>query len=95
LLTKEAVAVTALKKNVVAAIKEVSARLGNTVAVCRKCYVHPEIVGAYLDGKLVIDETPPETARSAPDFEQLSAYETAVLAFLHSRIGRVPVVQAA
>jgi DNA topoisomerase-1 len=86
---------TALKKNVIAAIKEVSARLGNTVSVCRKCYVHPEVVGAYLDGKLVIDESPPETARSAPDFEQLSAYETAVLAFLHGRVGRVPVVQAA
>ncbi len=92
---EEATAATALKKNVVAAIKEVSSRLGNTVAVCRKCYVHPEIVGAYLDGKLVIDESPPETARTAPDFEQLSAYETAVLAFLHDRIGRVPVVQAA
>lgn len=86
---------TVLKKNVVSAIKEVSSRLGNTVAVCRKCYVHPEIVGAYLDGKLTIDESPPETARTAPDFEQLSAYETAVLAFLHSRLGRVPVVQAA
>lgn len=88
-------AATVLKRNVVTAIKEVSSRLGNTVAVCRKCYVHPEIVGAYLDGKLAIDDTPPETARAAPDFERLSAYESAVLSFLHGRIGRVPVVQAA
>ncbi|MFO0739686.1 MAG: DNA topoisomerase IB [Labilithrix sp.] len=88
-------AATVLARNVVAAIKEVSSRLGNTVAVCRKCYVHPEIVGAYLDGKLAIDDAPPETARAAPDFERLSVYETAVLSFLHRRIGRVPVVQAA
>lgn len=88
-------AATVLKRNVVTAIKEVSSRLGNTVAVCRKCYVHPEIVGAYLDGKLAIDDTPPETARAAPDLERLSAYESAVLSFLHGRIGRVPVVQAA
>ena len=28
-------------------------RLGNTPAICRKSYVHPEIVGAYLDGSLL------------------------------------------
>src|SRR6476646_387852 len=35
---------TALKKNVVEAVKEVATRLGNTATVCRKCYVHPEVV---------------------------------------------------
>ena len=29
------------------------ARLGNTPAICRKCYVHPEVLDAYLDGSLV------------------------------------------
>jgi DNA topoisomerase I len=42
-----------VKRNVVRAIESVSARLGNTVAVCRKCYVHPAVVDAYLDGSLV------------------------------------------
>jgi DNA topoisomerase-1 len=42
-----------VKRNVVRAIENVSARLGNTVAVCRKCYVHPAVVDAYLDGSLV------------------------------------------
>jgi DNA topoisomerase-1 len=42
-----------VKRNVVRAIESVSARLGNTVAVCRKCYVHPAVVEAYLDGSLV------------------------------------------
>jgi DNA topoisomerase-1 len=41
------------KRTVVRAIETVSARLGNTVAVCRKCYVHPAVVDAYLDGSLV------------------------------------------
>jgi DNA topoisomerase I len=41
-----------VKRNVVRAIESVSARLGNTVAVCRKCYVHPAVVDAYLDGSL-------------------------------------------
>ena len=26
-------------------------RLGNTPAVCRKCYIHPAILAAYMDGK--------------------------------------------
>ncbi|MBT1705298.1 DNA topoisomerase IB [Chryseosolibacter indicus] len=35
------------KKNIVAAMQEVSQKLGNTVAVCKKYYVHPEIVNLY------------------------------------------------
>jgi DNA topoisomerase-1 len=30
----------------------VARRLGNTVAVCRKCYVHPAVIDAYLAGRL-------------------------------------------
>lgn len=43
---------TEAKKNVVQAIKAVAHRLGNTPAVCRKCYVHPAILDSYLTGKL-------------------------------------------
>ena len=28
-------------------------RLGNTRAVCRKCYVHPAVIDAYLDGSMM------------------------------------------
>ncbi len=38
------------KKNVVQMIKTVSQRLGNTPSVCRKCYVHPAVIEAYLKG---------------------------------------------
>lgn len=44
---------TQAKKNVVAAIKAVSERLGNTPSVCRKCYVHPEVLVKYMDGPTV------------------------------------------
>jgi DNA topoisomerase I len=37
---------------VTAAVKGVAARLGNTPAVCRSCYIHPAVIGAYLDGSL-------------------------------------------
>jgi DNA topoisomerase-1 len=40
------------KRTVAAAIAEVAARLGNTPAVCRKCYVHPSVVAAYMEGAL-------------------------------------------
>lgn len=43
---------TGLKKHMVRAIETVAARLGNTKAVCRKCYIHPAILNAYLDGSL-------------------------------------------
>src|SRR4051812_33466371 len=41
-----------LKRNLVRAIETVAERLGNTKAVCRKCYIHPAGMNAYLDGNL-------------------------------------------
>ncbi len=43
---------TQAKKNVVQAITAVAERLGNTPSVCRKCYVHPAVLEAYLNGQL-------------------------------------------
>jgi DNA topoisomerase-1 len=40
------------KRNVLRAMESVAARLGNTPAICRKSYVHPAVVDAYLDGSL-------------------------------------------
>jgi DNA topoisomerase IB len=42
----------AARRAIVAAIEEVAARLGNTRAVCRRCYVHPVVLDAYRDGSL-------------------------------------------
>lgn len=38
---------------ITAAIREVARQLRNTVAVCRKCYVHPAVLAAYTGGTLV------------------------------------------
>ena len=42
----------ALKRMVGAAIATAAARLGNTPAICRKCYVHPQVLAAFADGRL-------------------------------------------
>jgi DNA topoisomerase-1 len=40
------------KRVVVASVKETAAALGNTVAVCRKCYIHPRVLELFLSGEL-------------------------------------------
>ncbi|HWD00621.1 MAG TPA: hypothetical protein VG456_27885 [Candidatus Sulfopaludibacter sp.] len=43
---------TQAKKTIVAAVKAVARRLGNRPATCRKYYMHPAILDAYMDGSL-------------------------------------------
>jgi DNA topoisomerase-1 len=40
------------KKAQLDAIRQVAKRLGNTPAVCRKCYIHPAVLDSYLNGSL-------------------------------------------
>jgi DNA topoisomerase-1 len=40
------------KKQFAHAVESVAKQLGNTVAVCRKCYIHPAVFEAYADGSL-------------------------------------------
>jgi DNA topoisomerase-1 len=44
------------KRNVVRAIDEVAKRLGNTKAVSRKCYIHPAILDAYMQGVTIASD---------------------------------------
>src|SRR5215211_7819669 len=74
------------KRNVVAAVKQVAERLGNTPAVCRSCYVHPEVLEAYERGRS-IEEFRPRRARrlirrQQPDY---SVEELALLKLLRAR----------
>ena len=41
-----------IKKELVTTIGAVSRRLGNTPTICRKCYIHPEVLTAFADGRL-------------------------------------------
>jgi DNA topoisomerase-1 len=77
---------TRAKKNVVTAIESVAARLGNTKTICRKCYVHPAVIDAYLEGdtvETVKDRVEQELAESLAD---LPPEEAAVLTLLHHRL---------
>ena len=78
----------AAKRNVTRAIERVASELGNTPAVCRKCYVHPEVFEAYFDGTLIghLKERVEEDLRE--EIQGLSPEEAAVLAFLQQRLTR-------
>jgi DNA topoisomerase-1 len=69
------------KRCVNRAIETVAERLGNTKAVCRKCYVHPGVLDAYFAGSLPHVPTP---IRWPPDTNGtgLARQEQAVLRFL-------------
>ena len=62
--------------------------LGNTTSVCRKCYVHPAVIDAYLDGSML------ENLKRRADDElregvgELRPEEAAVLALLQQRLRR-------
>jgi DNA topoisomerase-1 len=48
----EALTASENKKNIVAALDEVSKKLGNTRAVCKKYYVHPALIKLYEENNL-------------------------------------------
>ena len=75
------------KKNVVAAIEQVAKQLGNTRAVCRKCYVHPAVIDAYLDGSMM--KTVAQRARAVRAAGKLTAAEAAVLGLLQRRLPKL------
>src|SRR5205823_6564156 len=79
---------TQAKRNVLEAIESVARQLGNTRAVCRKCYVHPAVVDSYLDGSLL--EILKERAETAmqKSLRRLRPEEAAVLALLQQRLQR-------
>jgi DNA topoisomerase-1 len=63
------------KRNIAQAIEAVANELGNTKAVCRKCYVHPAILESYLEGKLA-------------DFWRSGSEEKAIVAVLKAGLRR-------
>ena len=53
----------ATKKDITRAIESVAKQLGNTVAVCRKCYIHPAVLDAYRAGALNATRNTAQRAR--------------------------------
>jgi DNA topoisomerase-1 len=74
------------KRNVARTIETVAKRLGNTPAICRKCYVHPAVVEAYVERTL--SQGPERAAERAASPPGLEPDEAALYSFL--RIRRLP-----
>ena len=83
------------KRNVLRAVEAVAQRLGNTRAVCRKCYIHPDVVNAYLDGTLEESLNRKAGHELRSNLRHLSREEAAVLALLHRRLKQHPRLAAA
>jgi DNA topoisomerase-1 len=69
----------------VRAIEHVAERLGNTPSICRKCYIHPAVLEAYLDGSLVetLQQRAEDLRERAADLDD---DEASVLSFLQRKL---------
>jgi len=80
---------TKAKRALVEAVESVAKRLGNTPAICRKCYIHPAVFEGYLDGSLAEGLKARADAVLEHDAAGLSSQELAVTRFLSKRLGEV------
>lgn len=62
-------------------IDQVAARLGNTRAVCRKCYIHPNVIAAWQEGRLHDELADAARSRRKP-IDGLDEEERLVLSWL-------------
>jgi DNA topoisomerase I len=76
------------KRNLRAAIEKISARLGNTPTICRKCYIHPDVLNSYMDGNLVLELKSKAENELRSAMSSLKPEEAAVLALLRSRLAK-------
>jgi DNA topoisomerase-1 len=73
------------KRNVRSAIEAVASRLGNTPTICRKCYIHPEVLNSYLDGYFAAAFKIRGGGRASASSAALRPEEKATLALLGNR----------
>jgi DNA topoisomerase-1 len=74
------------KRNIRDAIQKVAARLGNTPTICRKCYVHPEIITTYIEGSLLLEMKDRVEEELREELAALRPEEAAVLTLLRNRL---------
>jgi DNA topoisomerase-1 len=77
---------TEAKRQIGAAVESVSGELGNTPAVCRRCYVHPDVLDAHLDGTLSSVLEREARRKLSKGLAGLTRHEAAVLALLTRRL---------
>jgi DNA topoisomerase I len=73
---------TQANKNITQAIKAVAKQLGNRPATCRKYYVHPAVIDAYLEGTLSATHQQDSESNSDDSPYSLRQEELAVVAIL-------------
>ncbi|NEU14195.1 DNA topoisomerase IB [Methylobacterium sp. BTF04] len=78
----------AAKKNLRTAIESVAARLGNTPTICRKCYIHPQVLHGYLEGDLLLQIKDAVEDELRADLTRLKPEEAAVLGLLQARLAK-------
>jgi len=76
--------------NVLRAIDCTAERLGNTRAVCRKYYIHPALLEAYIDGAVLPPFPEREWQERRLHGPTLRRHEAEVLAFLKARVETRP-----
>jgi DNA topoisomerase-1 len=76
------------KKNIKVAIQRVAGRPGDTPTICRKCYIHPEILHSYIEGSFELDAKAKVETELGDDLHGLKPEKAAVLGLLESRLGR-------
>ena len=81
---------TQAKANIKNAINAVSKMLGNTPAICRKCYVHPVVFETYLSGNAIEGLRRKTEEALENEHVDLRSTETAVLKFLQARLAAKP-----
>ena len=59
-----------------------------TSTICRKCYVHPEVLNSYMDGNLVLELKSKAESELRSRMASLKPEETAVLALLRGRLAK-------
>ena len=77
---------TQAKKKIKDAIAAVAKILGNTPAVCRKCYVHPAVLETYLDGEMIEGLKRRTDKALSENPGALRSEEAAVMKFLQARL---------
>jgi DNA topoisomerase-1 len=78
----------AAKKNVVTAVEAVARMLGNTAAICKKCYIHPAVISKYMEGSLAQSLRVKADEELSQHLHELKPEEAAVLALLREELDR-------
>lgn len=74
------------RRNITRAIEEVAGKLGNTPSICRKCYVHPVVIDAYLDRSILSLQQQPLPDECKSHEHALTPEEASIISLLQQRM---------